>query len=274
MNGRCPFDQRIDEHERPNSPRPQRSRHRPGPPHRRGLPAVRGRLARRQGAGDRRLPGRGPRGGPPRARRPSSRRWSGSCARRTRRSRGRSPARSPRRRPSRRRTAHAPDPGPGEIAPSTRRPPWRRGDQATVDLGSADPARPDAIRTGPHPLLRRLRDHPRDRPRRHGRRLPGAAGQPQPARGAQDDPRRPARRRDRCQAVLHRGRGRRQPRSSGHRADLRGRPARGPALFQHGLRRGAEPLAAAGRRAAAAPRGGRADGRRSPRRSSTPTSAA
>ena len=36
---------------------------------------------------------------------------------------------------------------------------------------------------------------------------------------------------DRRQAVPPRGRGRRQPRPSGHRADLRGRPARGPALL-------------------------------------------
>ena len=55
---------------------------------------------------------------------------------------------------------------------------------------------------------------------------------------------------------------------------LRGRPARGPALLLDGLRRGPEPLPAAGRRTAAAPRGRRADGRRSPRRSSMPTSAA
>ena len=48
----------------------------------------------------------------------------------------------------------------------------------------------------------------------------------------------------------------------------------GQHYFSHGLRRGPEPRAAAGRRAAAAPRGGRADGRRSPRRSSTPTGAA
>ena len=57
---------------------------------------------------------------------------------------------------------------------------------------------------------------------------------------------------DRRQALLHRGRGRRQPRPSRHRADLRGRPARGPALLLDGLRRGAEPLPAPGRRTAAA----------------------
>ena len=50
---------------------------------------------------------------------------------------------------------------------------------------------------------------------------------------------------DRRQAVLHRGRGGGQPRSSRHRADLRGRPARGAALLQHGLRRGPEPLPSA-----------------------------
>ena len=133
-------------------------------------------------------------------------------------------------------------------------------DQATVDLGSSAPAHARCLRTGPRPLLRRLRDHPRAGPRRHGRRLPGPADQPQPHRRAQDDPRRPACQRDRRQAVLHRGRGRRQPRPPGHRADLRGRPARGPALLLDGLRRGPEPVSAVDRRAAAAPRGGRADG--------------
>ena len=70
-----------------------------------------------------------------------------------------------------------------------------------------------------------------DRPRRHGRRLQGPAGEPQPAGRPQDDPRRPARRRGRRAALPHRGRGRRQPRPSQHRADLRGRRARGPALL-------------------------------------------
>ena len=126
----------------------------------------------------------------------------------------------------------------------------------------------------PRPLLWRLRDHPRDRPRRHGRRLPGPPDQPQPAGGAEDDPRRPARRRDRRQAVPDRGRGGRQPRPSGDRADLRSGPARGPALLLDGLRRGAEPRPAAGRRPAAGPRGGRAAASRSPRRSTMPTGAA
>ncbi len=102
-------------------------------------------------------------------------------------------------------------------------------------------------RAGPHPLLRRLRDHPRDRPRRHGRRLPGPADEPQPPRRAQDDPGRPARQRDRRQALPHRGRGRGQSRSPRHRPDLRGRPARGAALLLDGLRRGPEPVPAAGR---------------------------
>ena len=48
---------------------------------------------------------------------------------------------------------------------------------------------------------------------------------------------------DRRPALLYRGRGGGQPRPSGDRADLRGRPARGAALLLHGLRRGAEPLA-------------------------------
>ena len=162
--------------------------------------------------------------------------------------------RSPRRRPSRLRTRRRP-----------RSRAWRPSsvhEEATVaprDEPRSTSDRPRRRRpmppTGPHPLFRRLRDRPRAGPRRHGRRLPGAAGQPQPAGRAQDDPRRPARQRDRRQALLHRGRGGGQPRPSGHRADLRGGPARGPALLLHGLRRGPEPFAAAGRWAAAAPRG-------------------
>ena len=82
-------------------------------------------------------------------------------------------------------------------------------------------------------------------PRRHGGRLPGPAGQPQPARRPQDDPgRRPGRRR-RAAPVPERGRGRRPARPPRHRADLRGRRARRPALLQH----------EAGRRAAASPTG-------------------
>ena len=66
------------------------------------------------------------------------------------------------------------------------------GDPATIDHGPGSTGRAGRALAPARPLLRRLRDHPRDRPRRHGRRLPGQAGQPQPARRAQDDPRRPA----------------------------------------------------------------------------------
>ena len=71
-----------------------------------------------------------------------------------------------------------------------------------------------------------------------------------------------------------RGRGGRQPRPSRHRADLRGRRARGPALLQHGVRRGPEPGAAAGRRARCRPARRPSWCGRSPRRCSTRTSAA
>ena len=111
-------------------------------------------------------------------------------------------------------------------------------------------------------------------PRRHGRRLPRPADQPQPPRRPQDDSGRPARRRDRRQALLHRGRGCGQARPPGDRADLRGRPARGAAFLLDGLRRGAEPGPAAGRRTDARPRGGGAACSRWPGRSSTRTAAA
>ena len=170
-----------------------------------------------------------------------------------------SPALSgPRRRPSRR--ANPPtSPVPGVARQSVHEdatvPPARPGHARSArwaqGLGRPRPHQSAAL---PHPLLRRLRDHPRDCPRRHGRRLPGPAGQPQSARRPEDDPRRAARQRDRRQALLHRGRGGGQPRSSRHRADLRGRPARGPALFLDGLRRGAKPRPTPGRGTASAPR--------------------
>ena len=65
---------------------------------------------------------------------------------------------------------------------------------------------------------------------------------------------------DRRQAVLPRGRGRRQPGPPGHRADLRGRRARGPALLlAWASSRARAWLPTAGRRPAAAARGGGAD---------------
>ena len=46
--------------------------------------------------------------------------------------------------------------------------------------------RPGLAARGAGPLLRRLRDPPRPRPRRHGGRLQGAAAEPEPVRGAED----------------------------------------------------------------------------------------
>ena len=98
--------------------------------------------------------------------------------------------------------------------------------------------------------------------------------EPEPHRGLEDDPGRPACRRRRRQAVLQRGRGGGQPRPSGDRADLRGRPARRPALLLDGLRRGREPLASAGRRARCRPARPPSWSAGSARPCSTPTSAA
>ena len=56
--------------------------------------------------------------------------------------------------------------------------------------------------------------------------------------------------RGRRPAVPHRGRGGRPPRPPEHRADLRGRRARGPALLQHEAGRGREPRRRPGRLAA------------------------
>ena len=102
---------------------------------------------------------------------------------------------------------------------------------------------------GNGPLLRRLRAAGGDRPRRHGRGLQGPAGEPEPRRRPEDDPGRAVGRPRRRPAVPRRGRGRGPARSSGHRADLRGRRARRAALLLDGLRRGAEPGRAAGRAA-------------------------
>ena len=61
-----------------------------------------------------------------------------------------------------------------------RNPPQSPHDQPTALLLGQGSSATSGTRTLPHPLFRRLRDSPRDRPRRHGRRLPCAAGQPQP----------------------------------------------------------------------------------------------
>ena len=74
-------------------------------------------------------------------------------------------------------------------------------------------------------------------------------------------------------AVPPRGRGGGPARPPRHRADLRGRRARGPPLLHDGLRRGPEPGRHVAGRPAAAARGGRAGPRRGRGGRSTPTSA-
>ena len=133
---------------------------------------------------------------------PNWRPWSASCASRRRRSApkpARPRLRSPRRHRILPRSPSAPTiaPGPPPTSPIlARRPP-----RSTKRLPSAKQSAPipprsthrrgartssighnRRIRTDPHPLLRRLRNRPRARPRRHGRRVPGEASQPQPAR--------------------------------------------------------------------------------------------
>ncbi len=100
----------------------------------------------------------------------------------------------------------------------------------------------------------RLRARRRARPRRDGRRLPGAAGQSRPHGGAEDDPARVDALAGRPGPLSHRGRKRRPARPSGHRADLRSRPARGPAVLHDEVRRRHDAGAAPGRRADAAAR--------------------
>ena len=80
---------------------------------------------------------------------------------------------------------------------------------------------------------------------RHGGGLQGPAGQPQPPRRPQDDPRRIGWPRRGRAALPERGRGGGQPGPPEHRADLRGRRARGPALLQHEADRGRQPRPAA-----------------------------
>ena len=101
-------------------------------------------------------------------------------------------------------------------------------------------------------------------PRRHGRRLSGPAGEPGPRSRREDDPPRAARLAGRPRAVRGRGRGGGPARSSGHRAGLRSRRDRRPAVLQHEARPRHDARPAAGRRAAAAARGGPHSGRRRP----------
>ena len=123
------------------------------------------------------------------------------------------------------------------------------------------------------PRLRRLRAARRDRPRRHGRGVPGAAAEPQPARGPQDAPTGEALADNGDAApVPPGGRGGRPARPPEHRADPRGGRARRIQLLRDEAHRGGQPGPAAarpGRRSPARPRG---SWPRSPGRSTTPTS--
>ena len=107
-----------------------------------------------------------------------------------------------------------------------------------------------------HRLLRRLRAAESAGRRGHGDRLQGPPAQPERPGGLEDDPGRPVRLGRRGPPVPERGRGRRPARPPPHRADLRGRPVRRPALFQHEADRGREPRQAAeGLRRRPSPRG-------------------
>ena len=184
-----------------------------GPPRRAGGPAP-----PRRGGGQ--LP---PDAGPGPARRPTARPGSGrhphGC--------GRPGARAGRRRAGR----HLAGPAGRERPGGDPCPADGRGSRHRV-------ARPGQRRTeraglgGQGYLFRRLRDQEGAGPRRHGRRLRGPTGQPQSPGGPEDDQGRRAGRRRRAPPVPERGRGGRAARPPRHRADLRGRPARRPALLQ------------------------------------------
>ena len=103
----------------------------------------------------------------------------------------------------------------------------------------------------PTRVLGRLRDPGRDRPRRHGRRLPGAAALARPAGGLEDAPGRPGRRRGRPGPLPPRDAAAGPLRPPEHRQGPGQRHhARRPALLRDGVRPRLRPgagLARAGR---------------------------
>ena len=116
---------------------------------------------------------------------------------------------------------------------------------------------------------RRLRDHRRAGPGRHGDRLQGARPAAQPDRGDQDDRRVRLRLAGAAPAVPGRGRGHRPAPASAHHPDPCHRRAGGPAVLLARVRRGREPGPAAGRgpdRRPSGRRAGRGAGAGRPRR--------
>ena len=118
---------------------------------------------------------------------------------------------------------------PVAIRRAPQRPPTRN-ETARPSTHAHQPA--DALR------VQRLRDPARDRPRGDGHRLPGPAAAAQPRSRPEDDPREEGRGEPARSALPDRGRGGGQAGPPQHRAHLRGRRVRGPAVLQHEARRG------------------------------------
>ena len=123
---------------------------------------------------------------------------------------------------------------PGDRPDRRRAPPRDSGRLRRFDLGRTNPhgiagARLDRDVTG---ATGRVPDHPRDRPWGDGNRLRGVSGLAQPPRGPEDvaRARRPG-------PVPPRGQGGRAAAPYEHRAGLRRRRARGPALLRDAVHR-------------------------------------